>query len=71
MPRSVLMQFQKRPIKAFALVKATDRLRGLGKRVINWGYLEGQGDSVRRLINPITHTVTLVIPITNLFTKSP
>ena len=37
-----------------------------------WGtYLEGQGDLVSRLINPITHRVTLVIPIINLLTKSP
>ena len=34
-------------------------------------YLEGQGDLVSRLITPITHIVTLVIPIINLLTKSP
>ena len=33
-------------------------------------YLEGQGDLVSRLITPITHIVTLVIPIINLLTKS-
>ena len=32
---------------------------------------EGQGDLVSRLITPITHLVTLLIPILNLFTKSP
>ena len=32
-------------------------------------YLEG--DLVSRLITPITHTVTLNIPIINLLTKSP
>ena len=34
-------------------------------------YLEGQGDLVSRLISPITHIVTLIIPIINLLTKSP
>ena len=34
-------------------------------------YLEGQGDLVSRLITPITHIVTLFIPIINLLTKSP
>ena len=42
-------------------------LQGLGFRV----YLEGQGDLVSRLITPITHIVTLFIPIINLVTKSP
>ena len=32
-------------------------------------YLEGQGDLVRRLVTPITHVVTLVIPIFNLLIK--
>ena len=31
-------------------------------------YLEGQGDVVNRLITPITHIVTLIIPIINLLT---
>ena len=39
----------------------------LGPRV----YLEGHGDLVSRLITPVTHIVTLVIPINNLLTKSP
>ena len=34
-------------------------------------YLEGQGDLVSRSITPITHIVTLPIPIINLLTKSP
>ena len=34
-------------------------------------YLEGQGDLVSRLITPITHIVTTVIPLINLLTKSP
>ena len=34
-------------------------------------YLEGQGDLVSRLVSPITHIVTPVIPIINLLTKSP
>ena len=34
-------------------------------------YLEGQGDLVSSLITPITHIVTLVIPLINLVTKSP
>ena len=34
-------------------------------------YLEGQGDSVSRLIAPISHIVTRVIPLMNLLTKSP
>ena len=33
--------------------------------------LEGQGDLVSRLITPITHIVTLVIPSINQLTKSP
>ena len=33
-------------------------------------YLEGQGDLVIRLIYPINHIVTLVIPIINPLTKS-
>ena len=36
-----------------------------------YSYLEGQGDLVSRLITPITHVVTLLIPIINLLTKSP
>ena len=34
-------------------------------------HLEGQGDLVSRLITPITHIVTTIIPIINLLTKSP
>ena len=34
-------------------------------------HLEGQGDLVSRLITPITHIVTLVIVILDLFIKSP
>ena len=34
-------------------------------------YLEGQGDLVSRLVTPITHIITLVIPIINLLIKSP
>ena len=34
-------------------------------------YLEGQGDLVSRLITPITHIVTPVIPRINLLTKFP
>ena len=34
-------------------------------------YLEGQGDLVSRLITPITHIVTTILPIINLLTKSP
>ena len=37
----------------------------------NVDYLEGQGDLVSRLITPITHIVTLVIPIIDPLTKSP
>ena len=37
----------------------------------NEQYWEGQGDLVSRLITPITHIITLVIPITNQLTKSP
>ena len=33
--------------------------------------LEGRRDLVSRLITPITHIVTLIIPISNLLTKSP
>ena len=33
--------------------------------------LEGQGDLVSKLITPINHIITLVIPIINLLTKSP
>ena len=33
--------------------------------------LEGQGDLVSRLITPITHVVTLILPMINLLTKSP
>ena len=36
-----------------------------GCRVCN-GYLEGQGNLESRLINPITHIVTLAIPLLNL-----
>ena len=35
-----------------------------------WEYLEGQGDLGKQVNNPITHIVTLVIPIVNLVTKS-
>ena len=41
--------------------------RVLGLRV----YLEGQGDLVSRLVTPITHIVTLLIPFINPLTKSP
>ena len=41
------------------------------QNVKHGGYLEGQGDLVSRLITPITHIVTLIIPIINLLTKSP
>ena len=34
-------------------------------------YFEGQGDLGSRLITPIAPVVTLLIPITNLLTKSP
>ena len=34
-------------------------------------YLEGQEDLVSRLVTPITHIVTLIIPIINVVTKSP
>ena len=34
-------------------------------------YLEGQGDLLSRLITPITHIVTPIIPIINLIIKSP
>ena len=34
-------------------------------------YLKGQGDLVSRLITPITHIVTLLIPVINLLPKSP
>ena len=34
-------------------------------------YLEGQGDLVTWIITPITHIVTLAIPLINLLTKSP
>ena len=34
-------------------------------------YLEGQGYLESRLITPITHIVTLIIPIISLLTKSP
>ena len=47
---------------------------GFGLKVDGCGigaYLEGQGDFVNRLITPITHVVTLVVPIINLVTKSP
>ena len=45
----------------------------LWRRGITWfiAYLEGQGDLVSRLITPITHIVTLVLPLINLVTKSP
>ena len=38
-----------------------------------WGVhlLGGSGDLVSRLITPITHIVTLIIPIMNILTKSP
>ena len=34
-------------------------------------YVEGHGDLVSRLQTPVTHTVTLVIPIVNLLALSP
>ena len=34
-------------------------------------YLEGQGDLVSRLVTPITHIITIVIPIILLLIKSP
>ena len=34
-------------------------------------YLEGQGDLVDKLITPVTHIVTPIIPIVNLVTESP
>ena len=34
-------------------------------------HLEGHGDLVSRLISPITHIITLIIPMSNLVTKSP
>ena len=34
-------------------------------------YLEGQGDLVSRPLSPITHSATLLIPITIPLTKSP
>ena len=34
-------------------------------------YLVGQGDLVSSFIDPITHIVTLLIPIINLLTTSP
>ena len=37
----------------------------------NCNYLEGQEDLLSRLITPISHIVTLIIPIINLVTKSP
>ena len=40
-------------------------------RCVEESYLEGQGDLVSMLIAPITHTVTLVILIISLLTKSP
>ena len=39
--------------------------------LVRGAYLEGQGDLVSRLITPITHIVTPIIPIINLVTKSP
>ena len=33
-------------------------------------YLEGQGDLVRRLITPITHIATFIIPLINQLAKS-
>ena len=33
--------------------------------------MEGQGDLVSRVLTPITHIVTLVIPLIDLLTKSP
>ena len=34
-------------------------------------HLEGHGDLVSRLISPISHIITPIIPIINLLTKSP
>ena len=42
--------------------------RGLGLMNV---YLEGRGDLVSMLINPITHVRTLLILIINLLAKSP
>ena len=44
---------------------------GIDGNGIKGPYLEGQGDLLSRLITPITHIVTLVIPLINLLTKSP
>ena len=41
------------------------------KNGLSTSYLEGQGDLVSRIITPITHIVTPIIPIINLLTKSP
>ena len=41
-------------------------------RSLDYGsYLEGQEDLVSRLITPITHIVTLILPIISRLTKSP
>ena len=47
---------------------ASDRGTGTLKPI---PYLEGQGDLVSVLITPITHIVTLIIPIINPLPKSP
>ena len=39
--------------------------------MLNVAYLEGQGDLVGRLRTPITHILTLFIPMIKLLTKSP
>ena len=44
---------------------------GIGIRINRRRCLEGQGDLVSRLVTPITHIVTLNIPIINLLIKSP
>ena len=66
-PSSMHVQFGRPP--DFARVTSTGvRLRQKRKQT---SYLEGQGDSVSRLITPITHLVTLIIPIITPVTKSP
>ena len=47
------------------------RVCGLTRNPNPKPYLEDQGDLVSRLITPITHIITLLIPIINLLTKSP
>ena len=48
-----------------------DNVRGAcNGHLLNNIYLECQGDIVSRLITPMTHIVTPVIPLINLLTKS-